>query len=59
MQKDEFDLMDEGQHFWARYKGELFVFVKEDNGFFVAGNWEGEYQKCDLEIIQYIKKPIE
>jgi hypothetical protein len=42
--------MEEGQHFWGEYKGNLYVFVKEDNGFFRAGNWEGEYLKNELKI---------
>lgn len=59
MKNDEFDLMEEGQHFWGEYKGNLYVFVKEDNGFFRAGNWEGEYLKNELKIIQYIFKPCD
>jgi len=57
--EDEFNLMEDGQHFWAIYKknGKLYVFVKEHDLFFRAGNWEGDYNPSDLKIIEYIFKP--
>ena len=53
-----------GQHFWAKYDGELYVFVREDegnrqdDGIYVAGCWEGGYKFDELEFICIIERPI-
>ena len=46
-----------GDYFWAYCEGELGVFVKQKNGIFIAGNWEGEYGFEELELVELIPRP--
>lgn len=57
--KDKFDFIKEGEFFWAEIiiTGELSVFVKDGNGYFIAGNWEGDYKSYELNFIEIINKP--
>lgn len=45
-------------HFWGRtIFGNVGIFIKEEHGIFIAGNWEGSYEIEELELIEIIEKP--
>lgn len=55
---DRYDFIKNGDHFWAKiYDDEINVFIKEHDEYFIAGNWEGNFQSHEFEFIEKINKP--
>lgn len=52
------EALKEGDHFWAKLGNKIAVFLYDRDGdIFICGNWEGDFEKSELEFISKIKIP--
>lgn len=57
IQITEIPIIPIGEYFFAKYKGNLGVFIKKTNGIFICENWEGSFEENELDFIEIIEKP--